>query len=93
MVKQTHKAGGLVEVTTCCGDEGIHGVSHHLRQWIDAIMALEMKHHLVDKHIDKAAKDLADFIPDLDKQLRHDMPLQELRDRLTVLRKNEKRVW
>lgn len=92
VVKQTHKAGGLVEDDYMLrGDEGIHGVSHHLRQWIDAIMALEMKHHLVDKHIDKAAKDLAEFIPDLDKQLRHDMPLQELRDRLTVLRKNEKR--
>lgn len=92
VVKQTHKAGGIVEDDYMLrGDEGIHGVSHHLRQWIDAIMSLNLKHHLIDKNIEKAAKDLADFIPDLGSQIRPDMPIQELRDKLTILRKNEKR--
>lgn len=92
VAKVTNKAGGLVEDDyTLRGPDSIHSVSNNLRQWIDAIMALEMKHHLVGKHIEKAAKDLAEFIPDLASRLNPELPIQELRNRLTVLRKNEKR--
>lgn len=92
VMKKTNTAGGLVEDDySLMGDQGIHGVSANLRQWIDAIMALEMKHHMIDKHIQKAARDLAEFIPDLSSHLNAELPIKVLRDRLTVLRKNEKR--
>lgn len=94
VIKQVHKAGGLAEddyVLRGADNKGIHGVSHNLRQWIDAIKSLNMKHHLIEKNIEKAAKDLAEFIPDLGKQLRPEMSIGELRDTLTVLRKNERR--
>ena len=43
VAKVTSKAGGLVEDDyTLRGPDSIHSVSNNLRQWIDAIMALEL---------------------------------------------------
>lgn len=68
-----------------------HRISNKLREWKDAITALNMPHHLIEKHLEKAAKNLEEYIPDFSKLMSPDMDVSTLRDNWKILYKNERR--
>lgn len=68
-----------------------HRISNKLREWKDAITALNMPHHLIEKHLDKASKNLEEYIPDFTKQMSPSMGVSTLRDNWKILYKNERR--
>lgn len=68
-----------------------HRISNKLREWKDAITALNLPHHLIEKHLDKAARNLEDHIPEFSKMLSPEMDVATLRDNWKILYKNERR--
>ena len=65
--------------------------STKIRTWMDAIRALDLKHHLIDKNLAAATNNLAGEIPDFADVMAPDLSLAELRENWTRLIKNEKR--
>jgi|GEM_PF-5321803 len=68
-----------------------HRISNKLREWKDAITALNMPHHLIEKHLEKAAKNLEEYIPEFSKLMSPGMDVSTLRDNWKILYKNERR--
>ncbi|MBD1559526.1 hypothetical protein HC752_21520 [Vibrio sp. S9_S30] len=68
-----------------------HRISNKLREWKDAIMALDMPHHLIEKHLEKATKNLEEYIPDFAKLMNPQMDISTLRDNWKIIYKNERR--
>lgn len=68
-----------------------HRISNKLREWKDAITALNMPHHLIEKHLEKATKNLIEYIPEFSELMSADMDVSTLRDNWKILYKNERR--
>lgn len=68
-----------------------HRISNKLREWKDAIISLDLPHHLIEKNLDKASKNLAEHIPEFTKLMSPDMDINDLRDNWKIIYKNERR--
>lgn len=68
-----------------------HRISNKLREWKDAIISLNLPHHLIEKNLDKANKNLAEYIPEFSKSMSPDMDINDLRNNWKVIYKNERR--
>ena len=68
-----------------------HRISNKLREWKDAIIALDMPHHLIEKHLEKATKNLEEYIPNFATSMNAKMDISTLRDNWKVIYKNERR--
>jgi len=68
-----------------------HRISNKLREWKDAIISLNLPHHLIKKNLDKANKNLAEYIPEFSESMSPDMDINDLRNNWKVIYKNERR--
>lgn len=68
-----------------------HRVSDILRQWKDAVLSLNLPHHLIEKNLERAANSLEEYIPDFRKQMNAGLPITKLRANWKIMFKNERR--
>ncbi|EIY4766792.1 hypothetical protein MM188_003174 [Vibrio cholerae] len=69
-----------------------HTISRNLREWKDAIIALNLTNHLLDRNLAQASKNLSEFIPEFDQLMAPSMDAATLRDNWKILYKNERRT-